>query len=161
VVRKFAQLTGPMAFGPRWSLGYANTAMSLTDAPDAQARLSTFIDDAVRHDVPISAFHFGSGYSSRGKRRYVFTWNHYKFPDPRALVGKFKRAGMELVANIKPCLLDDHPAYAQVAAAHAFVNHAGSGTPCVGQFWDGEGAHVDFTNPEGVRWWQQSLREKL
>ena len=28
VVRKFTELTGRMAFGPRWSLGYANTAMS-------------------------------------------------------------------------------------------------------------------------------------
>ena len=161
VVRKFAELTGPMAFGPRWSLGYANTAMSLTDAPDAQARLSTFVEDVARHDVPISAFHFGSGYSSRGKRRYVFTWNREKFPDPRSLVAQFERSGLKLVANIKPCLLDDHPAYAEVASEHGFVNHAGTGTPCVGQFWDGEGAHVDFTSPAGVRWWQASLRRQL
>jgi alpha-glucosidase len=161
VVRKFAGLTGPMAFGPRWSLGYANTAMSLADAPDAQVRLSRFIDDATRHDVPISAFHFGSGYSSIGKRRYVFTWNEGKFPDPRALVDKFARAGMRLVANIKPCLLDDHPAYREVAAARAFVNHAGNGEPCVGQFWDGQGAHVDFTHPSGIEWWQRSLERQL
>jgi len=161
VVRKFAELTGSMAFGPRWSLGYANTAMSLTDAPDAQARLGRFIEDAIRHDIPISAFHFGSGYSSIGKRRYVFTWNSSKFPDPHALVAKFERAGIRLVANIKPCLLDDHPAYAHVSSEHAFVNHATSGEPCLGQFWDGEGAHVDFTNPAGVRWWQESLRREL
>ena len=161
VVRTFAELTGPMAFGPRWSLGYANTAMSLADAPDAQAQLSGFIDDAARHDVPISAFHFGSGYSSIGKRRYVFTWNRDKFPDPRSLVAKFTAAGIRLVANVKPCLLDDHPAYETVQAAHAFVNHAGSDLPCIGQVWDGEGAHVDFTNPDGVRWWQASLRREL
>ena len=99
VVRKFSELTGRTAFGPRWSLGYANTAMSLTDAPDAQARLSDFIDKAAEHDIPISAFHFGSGYSSIGPRRYVFTWNRDKFPDPRALVGKFERAGIQLPAG--------------------------------------------------------------
>ena len=161
VVRKFAELTGTMHFGPRWSLGYANTAMNLTDAPDAQARLDAFIEEATRHDVPISAFHFGSGYGSIGKRRYVFTWNASKFPDPRRLVAKFKRAGIHLVANIKPCLLDDHPAYSEVAREGAFVNHAATRDPCVGQFWDGEGAHVDFTNPAGVRWWQESLRTQL
>jgi alpha-glucosidase len=161
VVHSFARLTGPMAFGPRWSLGYANTAMSLTDAPDAQARLSRFIDDAIRHDIPISAFHFGSGYSSIGRKRYVFTWNSSKFPDPRALTAKFRAAGMRLVANIKPCLLDDHPAYAEVAAEGAFVHHAASGQPCVGQFWDGEGAHVDFTNRAGIAWWQHSLQRSL
>ena len=161
VVRKFAELTGAMHFGPRWSLGYANTAMSLTDAPDAQKRLEGFIDEAIRHDIPISAFHFGSGYSSIGPRRYVFTWNRSKFPEPRRLTAKFERAGIRLVANIKPCLLDDHPAYAEVASEAAFVNHSGSHQPCVGQFWDGEGAHVDFTNPGGVRWWQESLRREL
>ena len=33
--------------------------------------------------IPLSSFHFGSGYTSRGKRRYVFTWNRDKFPTPR------------------------------------------------------------------------------
>ena len=161
VVRKFADLTGHMAFGPRWSLGYANTAMSLTDAPDAQARLSDFIDQAARNDIPISAFHFGSGYSSIGPRRYVFTWNAAKFPRPRTLVKKFQQAGIHVVANIKPCLLDDHPDYAEVASQSAFVNSALTGKPCVGQFWDGYGAHVDFTCPAGIRWWQQGLTKQL
>jgi alpha-glucosidase len=160
VVRKFAELTGRMAFGPRWSLGYANTAMGLTDAPNAQAQLSEFINRAAEHDVPISAFHFGSGYSSIGPRRYVFTWNRDKFPDPKALVDKFRSKNMRLVANIKPCLLDDHPAYAEVAAHGAFVAHA-TGKPSIGQFWDGKGAWIDFTHPEGVRWWKDGLRRQL
>jgi len=161
VVRKFAELTGRMAFGPRWSLGYANTAMSLTDAPDAQARLSHFIDDAARHDIPISAFHFGSGYSSIGPRRYVFTWNRDKFPDTRQLVEKFENAGIRLVANIKPCLLDDHPAFAEVVAKGAFVRNRLTGEPSISQFWDGQGAHVDFTHADGVRWWQDSFTRQL
>ena len=161
VVRKFTELTGRMAFGPRWSLGYANTAMSLADAPDAQARLAEFADRIVEHDIPLSAFHFGSGYTSIGKRRYVFTWNRDKFPDPHAAITKFKRQNARVVVNLKPCLLDDHPAYAAVAAQRAFVNDGRSGKPCVGQFWDGNGAHVDFTNPAGIRWWQDGLRREV
>jgi alpha-glucosidase len=161
VVAKFAELTGRMAFGPRWSLGYANTAMALTDAEDAQPRLSDFIDRAIEHDIPISAFHFGSGYSSIGPRRYVFTWNRDKFPHPRALVEKFRRAGIRLIANIKPCLLDDHPDYADAAARGALIGDATTGKPSIGQFWDGEGAYIDFTHPEGVRWWQEGLGRQL
>jgi alpha-glucosidase len=160
VVRKFAELTGRMALGPRWSLGYANTAMALADAPDAQMRLADFIDAAAANDIPISAFHFGSGYTTIGKRRYVFTWNRTKFPDPDALADKFTRAGMRLVANIKPCLLDDHPAFAEVAARGGFVQDA-AGAPAIAQFWDGQGAHVDFSHPEGRRWWQDSLARQL
>jgi alpha-glucosidase len=161
VVRKFTELSGRMAFGPRWSLGYANTAMSLTDAPDAQARLAQFAERLGEHDIPLSAFHFGSGYTSIGGRRYVFTWNRDKFPDPRAAIERFRRKDARVVVNLKPCLLADHPAYAEVAARDAFVNDGKTGLPCVGQFWDGSGAHIDFTNPAGVRWWQESLRRQV
>jgi alpha-glucosidase len=161
VVRKFTELTGRMAFGPRWSLGYANTAMSLTDAPDAQARLAAFADRLTEYEIPLSAFHFGSGYSSIGKRRYVFTWNRDKFPEPRAAIDKFKQKNVRVVVNLKPCLLDDHPAYKEVAARGAFVQDSAAGRPCVSQFWDGEGAHIDFTHPEGIRWWQESLHKEV
>ena len=161
VVRKFTELTGRMAFGPRWSLGYANTAMSLTDAPDAQAQLAAFVDRMTEHRIPLSSFHFGSGYTSIGRRRYVFTWNLNKFPAPRAAIEKFKESNARVVVNLKPCLLDDHPAYRAVAARGAFINDAATGRPCVSQFWDGEGAHVDFTHPEGIRWWQENLRNEV
>jgi alpha-glucosidase len=161
VVRKFTELTGRMAFGPRWSLGYANTAMGLTDAPDAQRQLAAFVDRVREHDVPLSAFHFGSGYSSIGRRRYVFTWNRDKFPAPREAIAGFHELNARVVANLKPCLLDDHPAYGDVAARGAFVGDGVTGAPCIGRFWDGQGAHVDFTHPEGVRWWQETLRSEV
>jgi alpha-glucosidase len=33
--------------------------------------------------------------------------------------------------------------------------------PCRARFWAGRGAHVDFTHPEGVRWWQETLRSEV
>jgi alpha-glucosidase len=161
VIAAFVRLIGGTHLPPRWTLGYAQTAMGLTDAPDAQAQLSAFIDRCRVEQVPISAFHFGSGYSSRGPRRYVFTWNRDKFPDPRALTAKFRDHGMHLVANIKPCLLDDHPAYDTVRAQHGFVHDAVSGEPVIDQFWDGVGGYLDFTSPAAIAWWQQGLAEQV
>ena len=161
VIARFVRLIGGTHLPPRWSLGYAQTAMGLTDAPDAQAQLSAFIDRCRDEQVPVSAFHFGSGYSSRGPRRYVFTWNRDKFPDPRALTAKFRDHGMRLVANIKPCLLDDHPAYPTVRAAGGFVHDATTGLPVVDQFWDGVGGYLDFTTPQAIAWWQRGLAEQV
>ena len=62
-----------------------------------------------RHGIRCDSFHFGSGYTSIGNRRYVFNWNRDKFPDPAATMARLKAAGMQPVTNIKPCLLDDHP----------------------------------------------------
>ena len=157
VTAKFVALTGRTALPPRWSLGFAQTAMALADAPDAQAQIQGVIDAAKALDVPISSFHFGSGYTSIGKKRYVFTWNRAKFPEPTALMRAFADAGMKVVANVKPCLLDDHPRYAEVAATGGFIVGGDDRAPLKSQFWDGQGAHVDFTNPAGVAWWKEGL----
>ena len=161
VIAQFVRLIGGTHLPPRWSLGYAQTAMGLADAPDAQHQLEAFITRIESEGIACSSFHYGSGYSSRGKRRYVFTWNNDKFPDPKALNTRFRAAGMQLVANIKPCLLDDHPAYAEVQAQHGFIHDAASGQPVVEQFWDGVGAHLDFTHPAVVAWWQKGLRDQV
>ena len=84
-----------------------------------------------------------------------------KFPDPIAINQQFKAAGMRLVANIKPCLLDDHPAYASVAARGGFIREASTGNPVVEPFWDGRGAYLDFTAPDDVAWWQAGLRTQI
>jgi alpha-glucosidase len=57
--------------------------MPLADAPDAQVQIGRFLDECQANRIPCSAFHFGSGYTSIGPRRYVFNWNREKFPDPK------------------------------------------------------------------------------
>ena len=157
---RYVALIGGTAMPPRWSLGYANTAMALADVPDAQARIAAFLATAQRLEFPLSSFHFGSGYTSRGKRRYVFTWNLDKFPDPPALMQVFRDAGVRTVANIKPCLLDDHPAFEGVAANGGFVREEG-GAIGLDPYWDGWGAHLDFTKASDRRWWQDGLQQQV
>ena len=157
VTPAFLRLTGGTALPPRWTLGYAQTAMALADEPEAQAAIEAFLDRCKAEDIPVSAFHFGSGYTSIGPRRYVFHWNRSKFPDAPGLMRRFHEAGIKVVANLKPCLLSDHPAY---AGAQGLFVHDGQG-PVVTQFWDGEGAHLDFTNPAAVAWWQAGLRDAV
>jgi alpha-glucosidase len=158
VTRKFVALTGRTALPPRWTLGFAQTTMALADAPDAQARIEEFVARAAAERIPISAFHFGSGYTSIGPKRYVFNWNRQKFPDPVGLIRRFHAAGIKVVANLKPCLLDDHPRYAEARDSGAFVRKGETGGPVISQFWDGEGAHLDFTSDAAIAWWQDGLQ---
>ena len=67
---------------------------------------------------------------------------------------------MRTIANLKPCLLDDHPAYAPLAAEGAFVRDD-AGAPCLEQFWDGWGAHLDFTRSGDRAWWQTNLQQQV
>ena len=160
VTRRFTWLTGRPAFTPKWGLGYSGSTMSYTDAPDAQERMGEFLDNCRRHDILCDSFHLSSGYTSIDGKRYVFNWNREKFPDPAAFVHSYLENGVRLCPNIKPCLLRDHPRYAEAEAAGLFIQD-GHGAPEQVQFWDGAGAYLDFTNPAAYAWWKDRVTDAL
>jgi alpha-glucosidase len=160
VTRRFTWLTGRPAFLPKWGLGYSGSTMSYTDAPDAQAEMAGFIAGCREHDILCDSFHLSSGYSSIGPRRYVFHWNRDKFPDPAGFAASYRAAGVRLVANIKPCLLDDHPRFAEAQSRGLLITDD-AGEPYRVQFWDGLGAYLDFTNPETLDWWKEHVEADL
>ncbi len=160
VTARFTWLTGRPAATPDWALGYSGSTMSYTDAPDAQAQMGVFLERLREHRLPCSSFHLSSGYTSIGPRRYVFHWNREKFPDPRGFVDSYRAAGVELIGNIKPVLLRDHPQFAAADQRGLLLRDA-DGRPSVEQFWDGVGAHLDFTNPDTAEWWKENVTRQL
>ncbi len=162
VVTKLARLIGPMLLPPRWSLGYLATTMQYTDAPDAQAQLQRFVDLCAEHRIPCDAFQLGSGYSSGADgKRYVFQWNRSKIPAPQRMIDRFHAAGMRVTANIKPALLTTHPRFGEVNGFGGFIPSSRGDGPALGEFWGGQGAHLDFTNPATYAWWQARVQESL
>lgn len=84
-----------------------------------------------QHDILCDSFHLSSGYTSIEGKRYVFNWNRDKFPDPKAFAHHYLDHGVRLYANIKPCLLRDHPRFAEAEAAGLLV-HDDDGQPAPG-----------------------------
>jgi len=161
VTKAFVRLTGKTLFGPKWSLGYSGSTMHYTDAPDAQQQLMHFIRLCEAHQIPCDSFQLSSGYTSINDKRYVFHWNHDKVPEPEAMSQAFHEAGLRLAANIKPCLLQDHPRYREVAAQGLFVRDSERDAPERSVFWDDEGSHLDFTHPDAIAWWQDNVTRQL
>ena len=160
VTRRYTWLTGRPAFTPKWSLGYSGSTMTYTDAFNAQERMNEFLDGCRQHDILCDSFHLSSGYTSIGDKRYVFNWNREKFPDPEAFAQKYLDHGVKLCANIKPCLLRDHPRFGEATEAGLFI-HDPDGQPTQIQFWDETGAYLDFTNPETYAWWKARVADAL
>ena len=162
LVKGQVRLTGGTAFPPRWTLGYSGSTMHYTDADDAQAQLEGFLDRIAEHAIPCDSFQMSSGYTSIGAKRYVFHWNREKVPDVDAMTAKFRAAGIHLIANVKPCLLQDHPRYAEAAQAGLFIRDSEAlDRPERSSFWDDEGSHLDFTNPAAIAWWQDGVTRQL
>lgn len=161
VTKAFVRLTGKTLFGPKWSLGYSGSTMHYTDSPDAQNQLMSFIRLCNEHAIPCDSFQLSSGYTSINNKRYVFNWNYDKVPQPKVMSQAFHDAGIKLAANIKPCLLQDHPRYQEVVEQGLFIKDSEQDSPERSIFWDDEGSHLDFTNPATVKWWQNGVTTQL
>ena len=90
----------------------------------------------------------------------MFHWNRDKFPDPAAFAQSYADSGVRLCANIKPCLLRDHPLFEEAAAQGLLIADK-DGAPAWVQFWDEVGAYLDFTNPAAIHWWKAQVTSAL
>lgn len=161
IVPRFQQLVGKPHLQPRWASGFAFTSMHHADAENAQSVMQNFVEQCEERDIPLSALHSGSGYTTRADgRRYVFTWNTDKFPDRTSFFEQLQQAGLYSCANIKPVLLTEHPLFDEVAAFNGFITD-GDGNPAIEMFWGGPGASLDFSNPATVAWWQKEVKEQV
>lgn len=162
VVAKFTRLTGRMILPPRWSLGYLGSTMNYTEALDAQAQLATFSEKCKQYCIPCDLFHLSSGYTlGKDGKRYVFTWNRSRIPDPKEMVESFHRNGIRLSANIKPALLTTHVRFNEVRDLKAFIRTPDGSDSQRFEFWGGTAAALDFTNPVAVNWWKKNVQEQL
>ncbi len=160
ILQQFARLCGKQAFPPKWSFSYCASTMAYTDAPDSERQMLRFLEMCQETDLSCKGFYLSSGYTSIGSQRFVFHWNHEKFPDPKRLISQFLSQGMQIIPNIKPAFLQNHPLYVSIAEKGLFVKNP-DGTPFVTEFWDGLGSYLDFTNPAAFAFWKDKVNETL
>ena len=160
ILRSFTALCGGAAAVPDWAFRYCGSTMEYTDAPDADARLRGFVEKCREEGVRAGGFYLSSGYTQIGDRRCVFHWNRDKIPSPEGLAEFFRENGMELLPNVKPAFLTEHPLFPELAEKGLFLHYA-DGSPALFPFWGGMAAYLDFTNPEAYAFWKRCVREQL
>ncbi len=160
ILRSFSALCGRLPELPDWAFRYCGSTMEYTDAPDADAKLRGFVEKCREWKIRAGGFYLSSGYTQIGDRRCVFHWNRDKIPSPEGLSAFFRENGMELIANVKPAFLTEHPLYPELAEKGFFLHYA-DGCPALFPFWGGMAAYLDFTNPQAYDFWKRCVREQL
>ncbi len=160
IVQRFNALCGPIAPVPQWAFSYTGSTMEYTDAPDADAQLRGFLTQCERSGIRAGGFWMSSGYTQIGERRCVFHWNTEKIPSPEALAAHFRAHGVQLIANVKPAFLTEHPLYGMIAANGWFL-HDADGSPAQFPFWGGMASYLDFTNPGAYAFWKDCVKKQL
>ncbi len=160
IVGRFSALCGEKAPVPEWAFHYCGSTMEYTDAPDADQRLRGFVHNCEASGICAGGFYLSSGYTQIGEKRYVFHWNTDKIPSPEDLAAYFKAHGMEIIPNVKPAFLSDHPLYERIAKNGWFLHYA-DGTPAQFPFWGGMASYLDFTHPGAYAFWKECVKNQL
>lgn len=160
IVRSFYELTGTQAPVPEWAFSYCGSTMSYTDASDADRQLRGFVKQCEKNGIRSRGFYLSSGYTQINDRRCVFHWNTSKIPSPEDLSAYFREHGLEILPNVKPAFLTDHPLYDRIAENGWFL-HYGDGSPARFPFWGGMASYLDFTNPGAYAFWKECVKTSL
>ena len=160
ILRSFIGLCGGVGRVPDWAFHYCGSTMEYTDAPDSDRRLRDFVEKCESEGLPAGGFYLSSGYTQIGQQRCVFHWNRDKIPSPEGLAAHFREHGMELIPNVKPAFLTEHPLYRQIAEKGWFLHYA-DGSPACFPFWGGMASYLDFTNPGAYGFWKDCVRREL
>lgn len=160
IINKFIDMTGGLSNIPSFAYKYCGSSMEYTDSLEADKNLRSFIDNCHKYDIEAGGFYLSSGYTQIGDKRYVFHWNKDKIPSPLDLSNHFRNNGLEIIPNIKPAFLDDHPMYEMIAKNNWFL-HYKDGSPAKFPFWGGNASYLDFTNPDAYNFWKKCVKETL
>jgi len=147
IVERFTELTGRTPLPPRWALGYHQCRFGYTSRAEvervaAEMRRRRFPCDALWLDIDHMDGH------------RVFTFGK-RFPRPREMLAKLRRAGFRVVAIANPGVKND-PKFAVLRrgrALDAFVKDAGGRRDFVGKVWPGRSRFPDFLDVRVRRWW--------
>lgn len=164
VLDRYTMLTGRCALPTKQSLGYCASTMYYAELEkDCDQEIYKVIDKHEKEGVLIDNFWLASGYSSgeEDNLRYVFNWNHRRFPDPKAFFENMNARGINVIPNLKPGILKHHPYMDLFEKNDVFIKNPGGEGDYYGRWWGGEGRFVDFTSPKGRETWKQLLEEQI
>ena len=112
ILNEYTLLTGRSALPTKQSLGYCASTMYYAELEkNCDEEIYKVIDKHEKEGILIDNFWLASGYSSgeEDNLRYVFNWNHKRFPDPKKFFENMKARGINVIPNLKPGILSVTP----------------------------------------------------
>lgn len=164
VIDRYTMLTGRTILPTKQSLGYCASTMYYAELEEnCDEEIYKVIDKHFAEKIYIDNFWLASGYTSgeEDNLRYTFNWNHKRFPKPEEFFAKMNAKGINVIPNLKPGVLKNHP-YAQYYTEHdAYIKNPDGVGDYYGRWWGGEGRFIDFTSPKGRDAWKHLLIENV
>ena len=164
VIERYTWLTGRTILPTKQSLGYCASTMYYAELEqNCDQEIYKVIDKHRKEQIYIDNFWLASGYSSgeADGLRYTFNWNHKRFPNPEEFFEKMNAMGINVICNLKPGVLKNHPYADYYKQRDAFIKTPDGTDDYYGRWWGGTGRFIDFTGPAGREAWKHLLEENI
>jgi alpha-glucosidase (family GH31 glycosyl hydrolase) len=144
------------AITPKWAFGH----IVWEDSINTQDAALSLVAQYKENKIPVGGVIIDSPWSLSYND---FNWDTEKYPNPQEMINTFKAEDVKVILWLTGCINNssrDVPVqkspYFDYAIEHNYVVNNGK----TSKWWKGEGLHLDFTNPEAVKWWN-SLLDKV
>ena len=149
--RAFAQPNPPVC--PKWALGHVVWEDSINTQQAAELLVRLYKEN----HIPVGAIIIDSPWSMSYND---YNWNTDRYPEAGKMIQNLADQGVRTILWMTGCINSNardvpvglHPAY-DYAFDHNYVINDGVEST----WWKGDGMHLDFTNPEAVKWWDSML----
>lgn len=164
IIGNYTYLTGRSAMPTKQEMGFTVSTMYYAELEEnCDEEIYKVIKKHFDEKIYIDNFWLASGYSSGEKDnlRYTFNWNKKRFPNPEKFFEKMSDMGINVIPNMKPGILPNHPYMKEFAEADAFVKAPDGREDYIGRWWGGYGKFIDFTKESGRKIWGELLKKTL
>ena len=153
----FAQSIKLPPITPRWAFEH----IIWEDSANTQAASEKLVNLYLEHKMPVGAIIIDSPWSTAYNN---FEWDTHRYPNSTQMIDGFNRKNVKTILWLTGCAnltgkdvpTQKHAAFDELIAKKYVVNNGKIST-----WWKGDGLHIDFTNPEAVKWWNAQLDKIL
>jgi len=157
ILERYTALTGRPALPPAWSFGLWLSTSFTTDYDEKT--VTRFIDGMGARDIPLHVFHFDC-FWMKEFNWCDLQWDARFFPDPEGMLRRLKSRGLHICVWINPYIAQRSILFDE-AAQKGYLLKKPDGDTWQTDMWQSGMGIVDFTNPEGCKWFAEKLRGLL
>jgi alpha-glucosidase (family GH31 glycosyl hydrolase) len=151
--------TSRQALTPQWAFG----VWMWEDDVNTEAAVRDMVNGCRDHDLPLRAVIIDSPWATAYNN---FTWDEQRYPNAQQMIADLHQSGVKVILwmtcmiNLRDKQADARGSGEDLYAIAKEKGYLANGGKAI-EWWKGEGAFIDYTNPEAVEWWHGLMDRAL